>query len=327
MSEDPNDQLLLQIRGAVAEYERTLITERMRRGRQAKLRSGRLLPWTRAPYGYVLDAEQPRDASRLRVDIVQAAVVEQIFDWYTQPDQRLSLYAVAKQFSDDQIPTPEGAARWNVSSVRGILRNPAYTGTAYSGRTCEVTPHRRKSALLPVGHGSSHQPAPPEQWIPVNVPPIVSQELFDLAQARLDENQQLSRRNNDTNEYLLRGLVSCAQCHLACRGVAVHPGYQYYLCRGRTDPLRAAKGARCRARYAPANALDELVWHDLCQILRSPDLIRHELERAQAGEWLPQGLQVRRHTLQTALAQLERQRERLLEVYLAAIIERARVRT
>src|SRR6185436_9538906 len=32
MSRDPHDQLLLQIRGAVAEYERTLITDRMRRG-------------------------------------------------------------------------------------------------------------------------------------------------------------------------------------------------------------------------------------------------------------------------------------------------------
>ena len=36
MSQDPNDQLLLQIRGAVAEYERSLITERLRRGRQQK---------------------------------------------------------------------------------------------------------------------------------------------------------------------------------------------------------------------------------------------------------------------------------------------------
>ena len=52
MSHDPHDQLLLQIRGAVAEYERTLIAERMRRGRQTKLRAGVLLPWTWAPYGY-----------------------------------------------------------------------------------------------------------------------------------------------------------------------------------------------------------------------------------------------------------------------------------
>jgi DNA invertase Pin-like site-specific DNA recombinase len=50
MRDDPHDQLLLQIRSAVAEYERTFIAERMRRGRQAQLRSGQLLPWTRAPY-------------------------------------------------------------------------------------------------------------------------------------------------------------------------------------------------------------------------------------------------------------------------------------
>ena len=43
MSDDPHDHLLLQIRGAVAEYERTLIAERMRRGRLAKLRAGLLL--------------------------------------------------------------------------------------------------------------------------------------------------------------------------------------------------------------------------------------------------------------------------------------------
>src|SRR4249919_185284 len=51
MSADPHDQLLLQIRGAVAEYERTLIAERMRRGRQAKLRAGTLLPGPRRRSG------------------------------------------------------------------------------------------------------------------------------------------------------------------------------------------------------------------------------------------------------------------------------------
>jgi len=42
--DDPHDQLLLQIRGAVAEYERTLSAERLRRGRLATLRTGTLLP-------------------------------------------------------------------------------------------------------------------------------------------------------------------------------------------------------------------------------------------------------------------------------------------
>jgi site-specific DNA recombinase len=60
MSQDPHDQLLLQIRGAVAEYERTLIAERMRRGRLHKLQAGVLLPWTRPPYGYLAIGKSPR---------------------------------------------------------------------------------------------------------------------------------------------------------------------------------------------------------------------------------------------------------------------------
>jgi site-specific DNA recombinase len=84
-----------------------------------------------------------------------------------------------------------------------------------------------------------------------------------------------------------------------------------------------AYGVACTARYAPAAALDQLVWQDLCHILRQPALITNELARAQTGEWLPQALQARRQTLKSALAQLERQQERLLEVYLAEIVGRA----
>ncbi len=73
MSQDPHDQLLLQIRGAVAEYERTLIAERMRRGRLRKLRAGILLPWARPPYGYRVDPERPRDPAGVRLAEAEAA--------------------------------------------------------------------------------------------------------------------------------------------------------------------------------------------------------------------------------------------------------------
>jgi site-specific DNA recombinase len=71
-----------QIRGAVAEYERTLIADRMRRGRQARLRSGQLLPWTRAPYGYRLHPERPRDPAPVQIDPVAAVVVQELFAAY-----------------------------------------------------------------------------------------------------------------------------------------------------------------------------------------------------------------------------------------------------
>src|SRR6202051_1537857 len=104
MSSDPHDQLLLQIRGAVAEYERTLIAERMRRGRQAKLRAGTLLPWTTAPFGYRLDPERPRLASAVRVDPGEAVLVAQLFDWYLEP--QATIYRLARRLTDLGVPTP-----------------------------------------------------------------------------------------------------------------------------------------------------------------------------------------------------------------------------
>jgi site-specific DNA recombinase len=317
MSQDPHDQLLLQIRGAVAEYERTLIAERMRRGRQAKLRAGTLLPWTTPPFGYRLDPERPRDAAGVRVERAEAVLVAQLFDWYLEP--QATVYRLAKRLTDLGVPTPTGKPRWNAASVRGILRNPAYAGRAQTNRTRVVPAQRRKSALLPVGPGESHTPRPAEEWIAVPVPQIVSEETFAQVQAKLDTNQQTAARNT-RHEYLLRALVSCGVCRLACTMRRTQAGYRYYLCRGRTDALRVAQGQRCTARYTPAEQLDQLVWSDLCALLCDPAQVAHALERARGGAWLPQELQARQATIHQALGQLERQQQRLLDAYLAEVV-------
>ena len=317
MSADPHDQLLLQIRGAVAEYERTLIAERMRRGRQAKLRAGTLLPWTTAPFGYRLDPDRPRLASAVRTEPGEAALVAQLFDWYLEP--QATIYRLAARLTGLGVPAPRGGPRWNTASVRGILRNPSYAGRALSNRT-QVAPARsRKSAMLPAGPGISHAPRPEEDWIAVPVPAIVSEETFAQVQAKLDANQQGAARNT-RHEYLLRALISCGACRLGCTGRQTAAGYRYYLCRGRTDPLRAAQGQRCTARYIPAGQLDELVWADLCALLTDPAQVTRALARAQGGAWLPQELQARQAAIGQALGQLERQQQRLLDAYLAEVV-------
>jgi site-specific DNA recombinase len=182
----------------VAEYERPLIAERMRRGRQAKLRRGQLLPGTRAPAGSRLAPARPRDASRGRIDPVQAAVVEQMFAWYTDPGQTPSLDEVAQRRSEAQIPTPRGGQRWHVASVRGMLHSPTYTGVADSGRSRPAPARRRNSALQPVGPGQRHQLAPTEEWIAGPVPALLSDETFAAAPHRLERNGQLARRHNTT---------------------------------------------------------------------------------------------------------------------------------
>jgi site-specific DNA recombinase len=308
MTRDPHDQLLLQIRGAVAEYERSLIAERMRRGRLHKLQSGLLLPWTRPPYGFRLDPERPRDPAGVRQDTVEAAVVATLFALYA--DERCSLFGLTNKLQRDAIMPPRAGRRWNVTTVRQILTNPVYTGQIYAGRI-----------QASCGAGTPRRTRPREEWIAVApVPAVVTQERFDRVQAKLAQNQQFARRNTTAHPYLLRALVSCGVCGLSCTGRCASPGYRYYQCRGKLSARHSHRDTICPARLIPAAQLDALVWDDLCQMLTHPETIRLALERAHGGHWLPQKLQARRDTLRHGQASLQRQVERLTEAYLAGVM-------
>lgn len=317
MSTDPNDQLLLQIRGAVAEYERSLISERMRRGKVAKLRAGQLLPWTRGHYGYTIDPDRPRDPRGVRIDAYEGAIVRQIFAWYLEDGA--TLYVVAKRLEEARVTTPRGRGYWTGCNVRHILCDLAYTGVAYGNRCRTVASRERISALRPMGPGVSHVIRPEDEWIGVPIPAIVTREVFERVHEKLSHNQQTAPRNTQ-HAYLLRGHLSCGACRLTCSARQAS-GRRYYACRGRTDKHRRDEVGPCRARYLPADQLDELVWADLCAVLLDPAHIGRALERARGGAWLPQELQAREHNLAQAIAGIERQQQRLLDAYLGAALE------
>ena len=320
MGREPQDQLLLQIRGAVAEYERTLIAERMRRGRQAKLRAGCLLPWTRPPYGYRLDPDRPRDPAGVTLEAAEAAVVRELFAAYLE--DHASLFGLAKRLRALGIASPNGRPGWSPATLRGLLTNPTYTGQVYAGRWRSRTPRLRRSATHPIGRPSdSSVPVPPAEWLPVaSVPALVSEEEFARVQAKLARNRAFARRHNTRHAYLLRALVSCGLCRSGCLCRTVHPGYGYYVCGGKADPVHGGRDEPCPARYAPAHRLDDLVWRDLCELLTEPGSIAQALARAHGGGWLPQELQARREQLRRGRLALERQLERLTEAYLLAAI-------
>jgi site-specific DNA recombinase len=320
MSQDPHDQLLLQIRGAVAEYERSLIAERMRRGRQAKYRAGVLLPWPRPPYGLRLNPDRPRDPKGLRWEETEAAIVGEIFAYYLEEGH--SLFGLAKHLSANQIPSPKGRKHWNSATLRIILTNPVYAGKVYALRTQTRPARLRHSPLKPVGRGvGCRVPRPASEWILVaQIPAIVSQEQFDLVQAKLAQNQRFARRNNKSHDYLLRALVSCGLCGGACTARLNHPGYVYYTCHNKMHRVQSCHAEKCPSRFIPAQALDDLVWNDLCEVLTHPEMIQHALGRAQGGHWLPQELQARRENLRKAQVNLTQQVERLTEAYLGKVI-------
>jgi site-specific DNA recombinase len=154
-------------RSGSSEYERTLIAERMRRGRLAKLRAGQLLPWVRVPFGYRTDPDHPRDPAGLRIDEYEAAIVGQMFAWYLE--RGATLGSLARRLIEGGVPTPTGKSDWSRSTIRGILKNLAYVGEAYGNCTHLVPARKRKSPLTSVGSGVTCKRRPEEEWIPVSV--------------------------------------------------------------------------------------------------------------------------------------------------------------
>jgi site-specific DNA recombinase len=312
--------LLLQIRGAVAEYERTLIAERTRRGRQHKFRTGQMLPWTRPPYGYRLDPDKPRDPSGVRLEPAEAAVVVEMFAWFLRDGH--GLLGLVQHLHEMKVPSPSGKEYWGGASVRGILTNPSYTGQVYAGRTRYRAAKVRRSATHPIGkpHGTADR-LPESEWIAVGpIPALITRQQFDLVQAKLATNRSFARRNNKATRYLLRALVSCGHCGLACQARRVLPNNTYYICTGKNLQVRQRTGRYCDSRFIPAGAVDELVWQDLGELLRHPEVIQQALRRAAGGHWLPQEWQSRRENLRRGQAGLAQQLERLTEAYLGNVI-------
>src|SRR3954462_6989687 len=130
----PEADLLLQVQGMIAEYERAKIMERRRRGKQHAARRGSVNVLSGAPYGYrYISKHEGGGQARYQVLAEEARVVRRIFEWFGQ--ERISLGEVCRRLQRDGVPTRTGRSAWNRSVLWAMLKNPAYQGTAGFGKT------------------------------------------------------------------------------------------------------------------------------------------------------------------------------------------------
>src|SRR4051794_15765069 len=96
ISDDPNDQLLLQIQGAIAEYERAVLGERFRRGKLQKARDGQYLGG-RAPYGYRYVPRHDAMPGHLVIDEQEADLVRMLYGWLV--DEQTTIRQILKRLN------------------------------------------------------------------------------------------------------------------------------------------------------------------------------------------------------------------------------------
>jgi site-specific DNA recombinase len=330
VGQSPEDDLLLQVQGVIAEYERARIRENCRRGRLHAARSGRISVLGSAPYGYrYVCKHDGGGVARYDIDPEAARVVRQIFAWVAS--EWLSLSEVCRRLQRQGVPTPSGQGIWRVGSVRMILANPAYQGTAAYGKTRSLP---RLPRLRPQ-RGHPEVPRRPcsvtrqgTEPITICVPALVSTEEFAQVAEQLQENRRRLRVRRAGARYLLQGLVVCQSCGYAFIGISrrrhqckTGSVYSYYRCSGRYNRTNSAD-KDCKTRNVRCADLEEVVWQDVCLLLRHPEKVEEEYRRRLEGEpGDTAGQQV--EPLTRLIGQARRALGRLIDSYSEGLIDKS----
>ncbi len=283
------DDLLLQVQGMVAEYERAKILERSRRGKRHAARQGAVSVLSGAPYGYRYIAKRDGGGvARYAIAAEKAQVVRSIFQWIGR--DRISIGEVCRRLRRQGHAAPRGKPSWDRTTVWGLLKNPAYAGMAAFGKTRSGP---RPARLRPV-RGSREQPrradgvcdVAPAEWLGVPVPALIDRPLFEAVQEQLAENRRRSRQGARGQRYLLQGLLVCRRCGYAYYGKAIslraakgrQRDYAYYRCCG-SDAYRFGGQRVCANAQVRTDRLDAAVWREVAQLLRDPGRIAAEYTR------------------------------------------------
>lgn len=314
----PEEELLLQFQGMIAEYERAQIAERSRRGKRYRAKSGLINVLSGAPYGYRYIKKTETSNAYYEVIENEAEVVREVFRLYTE--ESMSIGVITRYLDDQGIPTRTGKCRWDRSTIWQMLKNPAYKGTACYGKTEQVErkkitrPLRQKGGYSP--RCSANRERPREEWIEIAVPAIISSDTFNFAGELLERNKHLSSRRTK-EPTLLQGLMVCKKCGYSIYRTSSRTSKRkiyYYRCIG-SDNYRHANGRVCDNRPIRQDYLDELVWEHIIQLLENPILIRREIDRKIKESLNSTPIQKRKDTLVKELARIRKGIDKLLDAY------------
>jgi site-specific DNA recombinase len=282
--DSPEDQLLVQFQGMFAEYEKAQLAERYRRGKAWRAKTGSVNVLSGAPFGYRYVRKTPESGARYEVVPHEAVLVSEMFRRYA--DEGAAIADLRRWLTDQGVRTRTGKERWDRSVIWGMLRNPAYAGSAVFGKTQAVheAAGLNRTARLAgrtVPRQVRVEGRPREEWTAIPVPALVDRDTFDRVQQRLEDNKRFAARNTKVPS-LLQGLAACASCgygyYRTSTTTSSGKKIYYYRCLG-SDDYRYQGGRVCANKPVRADYVDAVVWDHVTGLLADPALIRTEIDR------------------------------------------------
>lgn len=316
---DPLSNFMINILGSFAEFEREMIADRTRRGIRHKVEVRKQYLGTTPPYGYTYIKKILNSGKGiLKINETEAKVVRQIFEWTAY--DKLTSFRIARRLTSMRVPTKTGGSVWHPSVVSGILRNETYIGRWLYSKTMPFKASRPRTTTPYKKDKSSRRLRPRSEWIEVSLPPelqIVDKNLWAAARRQVDSNPRLSPRNVKF-KYLLRGLLRCASCSRALRGVYCRDQYKiyvYYCCTGKCG----------KTPWVPRSLLEVAVWNAIKQLLLDPDKLESRVTSA-LTKTQEQKFQVQEQQKEWSLGEIEKAELELFKQYQATGVSAEQLR-
>ena len=301
--------LITYIKGYAAKLEAEKIRERTQRGIKERVKVGKMPSGRRARlYGYTYS-----DGVR-HINETEAKYVRDMFRWLLEGE---TLNGITYRLRELGIPTPSGNGYWLRSTIYRILTNPAYAGRTYCYYQVhkETKKHYRDSRK---SRKTSIEIKPYSEGVLIEgaTPAIITEALFNQAQAILKRNRQKSSRNGKV-QYLLRGHIYCSRCGRKywgysrwANGKPDKSNQRYYYCMGRRSIVTPIK---CDNKGYQADFLEGMVWEQVEELLSNPQLVLAELERRKHEPNQVEFLEQELNDIVQRLRELDNEQERLLQ--------------
>jgi len=304
----PTHNLMVNILGSFAEFERELILDRTRRGRRHKVEVRQEYLGSNAPYGYHYSPRDRIAGKGGSLDLVpeEAAVVREMFHWVDS--EGLSARQVTLRLNRMKIRPRRGGKTWGKSSVLRMLRSETYAGVWHYNKyeACEPRKPLQGKRYRHSAKGSLRR-RPKSEWIPVVLPEalrIVDRDRWQRVQDQLERNIAFSSRNS-RHRYLLSGLVQCGGCGARYCGDPNH-GRFYYRCYARCKTYPSIRD----------DVLNEIVWGAVAEAVNNPTLIADQVARREKRKAeLHQTHRGQAAELEIALAAIDQEESQILKAY------------